>query len=60
MDLDKIKALAAELSKNVKTKKDLNAITHQWLKMTVKTIDSRIYLAHFCKKIQCVLSANKA
>jgi len=37
MDLENIKALAAELAKNVKTEKDLNALTQQLLKMTVET-----------------------
>lgn len=37
MDLDNIKALATELAKNVKTEKDLNALTQQLLKMTVET-----------------------
>ena len=37
MDLENIKALAAELAKNVKTEKDLNTLTQQLLKMTVET-----------------------
>ncbi len=37
MELENIKALAAELAKNVKTEKDLNALTQQLLKMTVET-----------------------
>lgn len=37
MDLESIKVLAAELAKNVKTEKDLNALTQQLLKMTVET-----------------------
>lgn len=37
MDLENIKALAAELAKTVKTEKDLNALTQHLLKMTVET-----------------------
>ena len=37
MDLENIKALAAELAKNVKTEKDLHALTQQLVKMTVET-----------------------
>ncbi|WP_428637245.1 transposase, partial [Shewanella sp.] len=37
MDQDKLKALAAELAKNVKSEKDLGELTQQLVKLTVET-----------------------
>lgn len=37
MDQEKLKALAAELAKDIKTEKDLGALTQQLIKLTVET-----------------------
>ncbi|MFT5575027.1 MAG: hypothetical protein ACI89D_000540 [Bermanella sp.] len=37
MDQDKLKALAAELTKDIKSEKDLGALTQQLVKLTVET-----------------------
>lgn len=37
MDQDKLKALAAELAKDIKSEKDLGALTQQLVKLTVGT-----------------------
>ena len=37
MDREKLKALAAELAKDVKTEADLNALSRELLKLTVET-----------------------
>ena len=37
MDLDTLKALAAELAKDIKSEKDLGILTQQLLKLTVET-----------------------
>jgi len=37
MDQDKLKALAAELAKDIKSEKDLSALTQQLVKLTVET-----------------------
>ncbi|RQM63249.1 transposase, partial [Aeromonas enteropelogenes] len=37
MDQDKLKALAAELAKDIKSEKDLGTLTQQLLKLTVET-----------------------
>ncbi len=37
MDQDTLKALAAELGKNIKSEKDLSTLTQQLIKLTVET-----------------------
>jgi len=37
MDQDKLKALAAELAKDIKSEKDLGTLTQQLIKLTVET-----------------------
>ena len=37
MDREKLKALAAELAKDVKTEADLNALSRELIKLTVET-----------------------
>ncbi|MDE3022530.1 MAG: transposase, partial [Pseudomonadota bacterium] len=37
MDREKLKALANELAKNIKTEADLNALSRELLKLTVET-----------------------
>ncbi|KTA86064.1 hypothetical protein VO70_04970 [Aeromonas salmonicida] len=37
MDQDKLKALAAELAKDIKSEKDLGTLTLQLIKLTVET-----------------------
>lgn len=40
MDQDKLKALAAELAKDIKSEKDLGTLTQQLIKLTVETAGS--------------------
>jgi hypothetical protein len=37
MEQDKLKALAAELAKDIKSEQDLNQLTQQLVKLTVET-----------------------
>lgn len=37
MDQDKLKALAAELAKDIKSEKDLGTLTQQLIKLTIET-----------------------
>jgi transposase-like protein len=37
LDQEKLKAMAAELAKDIKSEKDLGALTQQLIKMTVET-----------------------
>jgi putative transposase len=38
MDQDTLKALAAELAKDIKSEKDLGTLTQQLIKLTVETV----------------------
>ena len=51
MDHDTLKAMAAELTKSIKTEKDLGSLTQQLVKLTVETALNAEFEEHLgCEK----------
>jgi transposase-like protein len=48
VDREKLSALAGELAKDIKTEKDLNALSSELLKMTVEAAPGAEMEAHLC------------